>query len=191
MNLAPLMGCTNKNIPFPGGYVQANSVSVNEWRRLLQRKPQHQLIALHWQGNSEHEHSLYSRGRSLPFDAWLELRNNNQVEFVSIQKGQASKQLKTDQGLNFVRGQEAVSKSMDFRETAAVVANCDLVITSDSSVAHLAGAMEYQPGLPYAGFPSGDGDSMEQIRLGTQACDYFGRVTMATGLALYKQCVKK
>ena len=141
MNLAPLMGCTNKNIPFPGGYVQANSVSVNEWRRLLQRKPQHQLIALHWQGNSEHEHSLYSRGRSLPFDAWLELRNNNQVEFVSIQKGQASKQLKTDQGLNFVRGQEAVSKSMDFRETAAVVANCDLVITSDSSVAHLAGAM--------------------------------------------------
>ena len=66
---------------------------------------------------------------------------NDQVEFVSIQKGQASKQLKTDQGLNFVSGQEAVSKSMDFRETAAVVANCDLVITSDSSVAHLAGAM--------------------------------------------------
>ena len=30
---------------------------------------------------------------------------------------------------------------MDFCDTAAVIANCDLVITSDSSVAHLAGAM--------------------------------------------------
>ena len=69
------------------------------------------------------------------------LQGNNQLEFVSIQKGQASKQLKTDQGLQFVNGQEAVSKSMDFLETAAVIANCDLLISSDSSVAHLAGAM--------------------------------------------------
>ena len=30
---------------------------------------------------------------------------------------------------------------MDFCDTAAVIANCDLVISSDSSVAHLAGAM--------------------------------------------------
>ena len=30
---------------------------------------------------------------------------------------------------------------MDFRETAAVIANCDLVISSDSCVAHLSGAL--------------------------------------------------
>ena len=92
-------------------------------------------------GNPEHEQSLYSRGRSLPFDEWLALQNTRRLEFVSIQKGQASEQLKTDQGLNFVSGQKTVSKSMDFCDTAAVIANCDLVITSDSSVAHLAGAM--------------------------------------------------
>ena len=141
MNLAPLMGCIDDQIPFPGGYVSASADSIAEWRHRLQRKPQHRLIALHWQGNPEHEHSLYSRGRSLPFHEWLGLQGNNQLEFVSIQKGQASEQLKTDQGLHFVKGQEAVSKSMDFQETAAVIANCDLVISSDSSVAHLAGAM--------------------------------------------------
>lgn len=141
MNLAPLMGCIDDQIPFPGGYVRASADSIAEWRHRLQRKPQHRLIALHWQGNPEHEHSLYSRGRSLPFHEWLGLQGNDQLEFVSIQKGQASEQLRTDQGLHFVRGQEAVSKSMDFQETAAVIANCDLVISSDSSVAHLAGAM--------------------------------------------------
>ena len=141
MNLAPLMGCIKNKIPFPDCYVRANADLIAEWRHRLQRKPKHRLIALHWQGNPEHEHSLYSRGRSLPFHEWLALQGNDQVEFVSIQKGQASEQLKTDQGLNFVSGQEAVNKSMDFQQTAAVIANCDLVISSDSSVAHLAGAM--------------------------------------------------
>ena len=141
MNLAPLMGCIDDQIPFPGGYVRANSDSIAVWRHLLRRKPQHRLIALHWQGNPEHEHSLYSRGRSLPFDVGVGLQGNDQLEFVSIQMGLASEQLRTDQGLHFVKGQKAVSKSMDFQETAAVIANCDLVITSDSSVAHLAGAM--------------------------------------------------
>ena len=140
MNLAPLMGCINNKVPYPDGYIQASDDSIAKWKQLLKRKPHHRLIALHWQGNPEHEHSLYSRGRSLPFHEWLGLQGNNRLEFVSIQKGQAGEQLKTDQGLNFVSGQAAV-QSMDFCETAAVIANCDLVITSDSSVAHLAGAM--------------------------------------------------
>ena len=55
MNLAPLMGCINDNIPFPGGYIRAKDDLVTEWRQRLQRKPQHRLIALHWQGNPEHE----------------------------------------------------------------------------------------------------------------------------------------
>ncbi|WP_226412528.1 tetratricopeptide repeat protein [Synechococcus sp. MU1642] len=141
MNLGPLMGCINDKIPLTGGYVKASADSIARWRHKLKRKPEHLLIALHWQGNPDHEHSLYSRGRSLPFREWLGLQGIDKVEFVSIQKGQASDQLKTDQGLDFVSGQKAVSKSMDFCDTAAVIANCDLVISSDSSVAHLAGAM--------------------------------------------------
>ena len=152
-------------IPFPDGYVRASAISVAKWRHRLDRKPQHRLIALHWQGNPDHEQSLYSQGRSLPFREWLGLQGNDQLEFVSIQKGKASEQLKTDQGLHFVRGQEAVSKSMDFCDTAAVIANCDLVISSDSSVAHLAGAMGYPHGLRCVGYPSGDGALRETARL--------------------------
>ena len=67
MNLAPLMSCLNQNIPFTGGYLRANTALIAEWQKRLKRRPNHRLIALHWQGNPEHEHSLYSRGRSLQF----------------------------------------------------------------------------------------------------------------------------
>ena len=46
-----------------------------------------------------------------------------------------------NQGLTFVKGQAQVSQSMDFLDTAAILANCDLLISSDSAVVHLAGAM--------------------------------------------------
>ena len=141
MNLAPIFGYIEDNIPYPGGYMKADAIAIAKWEQWLQRKPQHRLIALHWQGNPEHEHSLYSRGRSLQFNDLLRLQGNDRLEFVSIQKGKANEQLKTDQGLNFVNGQESVSKSMNFQDTAAIIANCDLVISSDSCVAHLAGAM--------------------------------------------------
>ena len=98
-------------------------------------------IALHWQGNPSHEHSLYSRGRSLPFERLLALGQLANVEFVSIQKGAGSEQLQINKGLPFVAGQDTVSQSMDFKDTAAVLGNCDLLISSDSAVVHLAGAM--------------------------------------------------
>jgi hypothetical protein len=98
---------------------------------------------LHWQGNPKHEGSLYSRGRSMPFEAWAELiaRLPEQLEFVSLQKGAGSEQFRADLGLPFVRGQDVFSQSMDFLDTAAVVHQCDLVLSTDSGVVHLAGAM--------------------------------------------------
>ena len=67
----------------------------------------------------------------------LGLRQLGDVEFVSIQKGAGSEQLRVNQGLNFVKGQAQVSASMDFLDTAAILANCDLLISSDSAVVHL------------------------------------------------------
>ena len=153
LNLAPLMGCNNANIPYPHGYIKTDSKAIAKWQQLLNCKSDRKLIALHWQGNHEHEKSIYSRGRSFPFHELLKLKGEDGVEFVSIQKGEASKQLRTDQGLHFVDGQETVNKSMDLSETAAVIANCDLVITSDSCVAHLAGAMGIQTWLALRWIP--------------------------------------
>ena len=37
--------------------------------------------------------------------------------------------------------QDQVNETWDFLETAAIIANCDLIITSDTAIAHLAGGM--------------------------------------------------
>lgn len=126
------------------GYLHLDPHRVRQWKDRLGRRPGHRLVALHWQGNPKHEKSLYSRGRSMPFSSWLTLATLSNVEFVSIQKGAGSEQLKLDCGLPFVAGQPAVSATMDFRDTAAVLANCDLLMSADSGVVHLAGAL----GLP-------------------------------------------
>ena len=41
----------------------------------------------------------------------------------------------------FVSCQDQVNETWDFLETAAIIANCDLIITSDTAIAHLAGGM--------------------------------------------------
>ena len=122
-------------------YLQLGSEPVERWRLKLKRRQGHRLIGLHWQGNPHHEGSLYSQGRSLPFAELCNLKNLKGVEFVSLQKGAGSEQLQLDAGLPFVLGQQEVSASMDFIDTAAVLSNCDLLISADSGVVHLAGAL--------------------------------------------------
>lgn len=124
-----------------GPYLRLPPNTVEHWRLKLKRRPGHRLIGLHWQGNPHHEGSLYSRGRSMPFAAFDALKDLDAVEFVSVQKGAGSEQMKLNTGLPFVAGQGEVSASMDFIDTAAVLANCDLLISADSGVVHLAGAL--------------------------------------------------
>ncbi len=127
------------SISFP--YIYANPNKIKEWGQKLHRSPNHKLIGIHWQGNPKFEIALYSKGRSMKFEDWLHLKGIPGIEFISLQKGAAKEQLKIDQGLNFVKGQELFSKSMDFRDTAAVISHCDLVISADSGIIHLSGAM--------------------------------------------------
>ena len=141
MNVLPFMQAEELWAPFSEGYLKVHPELIHTWRQRLGRTAGKHLIALHWQGNPRHEHSIYSRGRSLPFERLLGLQHMRNVEFVSIQKGAGSEQLRLNLGLTFVDGQEKVSNSMNFLDTAAVLANCDLLISSDSAVAHLGGAM--------------------------------------------------
>ena len=141
MSLPHRLGLDAASIPSGAGYLRPEPERVSQWGQRLQRQANKRLIALHWQGNPKFERKLYSRGRSMPFEALLGLRDLEGVEFLSIQKGAGSEQLRTDAGLTFVAGQAAFDASFDFRDTAAALANCDLLISADSSVVHLAGAM--------------------------------------------------
>lgn len=141
MDIGQKLPALNGKPPYASGYLNCNKADVENWQKRLQRDPKKRLIALHWQGNPKHEGSLYSRGRSMKFNDWLALREIKDLEFVSIQKGAGSEQLKLDQGLNFVQGQAEVTATMEFCDTAAILKNCDLLLSADSGVVHLAGAL--------------------------------------------------
>ena len=121
-------------------YIKTTEELTAKWSDILgpKEKP---FVGINWQGNPEAEKTGL-RGRSLALETFSPIAASCQISLVSLQKGFGSEQLATcsfkDQ---FVSCQDQINETWDFLETAAIIANCDLVITSDSSVAHLAGGM--------------------------------------------------
>ena len=108
---------------------------------LLILKENKLIIGINWQGNKEMERTGY-KGRSITLEYFSKLVNKNSVRFISLQKGFGSEQLANCSFQEqFVACQEAINSTWDFMENAAIIKNCDLVITCDTSIAHLAGGM--------------------------------------------------
>jgi Flp pilus assembly protein TadD len=121
-------------------YIKTKNELRTKWEKILsvERRP---LIGINWQGNPAHE-KTNSNGRSLPLEAFAPIAASTNAGLLSLQKGFGSEQLDTCSFKDrFVCCQDQINDAWDFLETAAIIANCDLVITSDTSVAHLAGGM--------------------------------------------------
>jgi tetratricopeptide (TPR) repeat protein len=106
--------------------------------------PQSIRIGLAWAGNPNYR-ADYERSTHLKtFLPLLELPN---IQFVSLQKGPAAAQIAeiarqfNPQSNRQPNLDDACSRDRDLADTAAVLAGLDLVITTDTVIAHLAGAM--------------------------------------------------
>ncbi len=107
---------------------------VEAWR---QRLPGNSLrIGLVWAGSPLHPHELW---RSIPLEQLAPLTKLEGTTFYSLQMGAPAEQVK--QLGDRVHLIDLQDEQKDFADTAAIVANLDLVISIDTSVAHLAGAM--------------------------------------------------
>ncbi len=134
LNISP----NNKLIKSP--YIHSDEYLINKWK-LLFSKYKEKIIGIHWQGNPETEQGIH-KGRSLFLKEFSILAENSKCKFLSLQKGYGQEQLKDCLFKDkFVDFQKEVSEIWDFVETSSIIANCDLIITSDSAVAHLAAGM--------------------------------------------------
>jgi Flp pilus assembly protein TadD len=96
-------------------------------------------IGINWQGFPGR---FEDRGRSLPLAAFQPLAMQG-VRLISLQKGEGELQLATAPfAVETLDGLDAGPDA--FVDTAAVMMNLDLVVTSDTSIAHLAGALGCQ-----------------------------------------------
>ncbi|MEL7086234.1 MAG: tetratricopeptide repeat-containing glycosyltransferase family protein [Cyanobacteria bacterium J06597_1] len=123
-------------------YLHVSTERVKFWRDLFPDNTF--IVGLNWQGNPEQEKRV-SRGRSFSLSEFEVLSRIPGLKFISLQKGAGSEQMETCRFKHvFVDCQAEVDRAWDFIETAAIVKNCNLVITSDTSLAHLAGALGQQ-----------------------------------------------
>jgi hypothetical protein len=144
MSLPALMQTTLDSIPSAMPYLFADDAKRSRWHaRLNEQAGSKPKIGLVWSGEPRPwlADSLSAFSRRW-FDASLlaPLLSRTDVTFVSVQKGRMARdQLKRLP--DALRPLDPMDEVKDFADTAALVAALDLVITIDSAVAHLAGAL--------------------------------------------------
>jgi tetratricopeptide (TPR) repeat protein len=125
-----------ENIPAEIPYLSADPELAGGWSRRLSAQDRRRRIGLVWAGGSNHKRD---RVRSVAPSLFSPLAAVSDARFFSLQKGEAGEQKKLlPAELELI---DWTSGLGDFADTAALVAHLDLVITVDTAVAHLAGAM--------------------------------------------------
>jgi tetratricopeptide (TPR) repeat protein len=142
LSLPGAMGTTLDNVPRPARYLAADADRVARWRNVLTQSAGSEKvfrIGIAWQGSATY---WGDRERSIPLVEFAPLALPG-VELVSLQKGFGTEQIAALDGNFAVRelGPEFDSSGGAFLDAAAVIENVDLVITSDTAIAHLAGAL--------------------------------------------------
>jgi len=137
VSLAGALGTTLDNIPAASGYLTAEPQLIAQWRERLAAIEGFR-IGIAWQGSPTYRDDR-ERSISLAEFALLAIEG---VSLVSLQKGPGVEQLEA-LGDRFTVHQ--LGNDLDaggaFLDTAAVMKNLDLVIASDTAIAHLAGAL--------------------------------------------------
>ena len=121
-------------------YLKTTPELQQHWQQQLRKEPG-PVLGINWQGNPIAETNALL-GRSLPLNAFESIARSWPGKLLSLQKGFGSEQFKTCSFTSsFVSCQQKVSETWDFLETAAMIQACELVITSDTAVAHLSAGL--------------------------------------------------
>jgi tetratricopeptide (TPR) repeat protein len=139
LSLPALLHTTLATVPASVPYVEPEPDLVHRWGDELRGMPGFKL-GIAWQGSKKY---AGDRHRSIPLRHFEALARVPGVRLLSLQKGVGSDQL---QGLGAAWGVLDLGPRLDetagaFMDTAAVMQHLDLVVTSDTAVAHLAGAL--------------------------------------------------
>jgi tetratricopeptide (TPR) repeat protein len=135
LDLPDVLVTTLENIPAPVPYLHADPTRVAHWRARVRDGSDRPHVGLAWSGNPAHTND---RRRSIPL-ALLASVLQADCRFVSVQTQVRASDETALRSLPLLS--EAARELGDFADTAALLQALDLVITVDTSVAHLAGAL--------------------------------------------------
>jgi predicted O-linked N-acetylglucosamine transferase (SPINDLY family) len=137
MSLPWAFRTTLDSVPAEVPYIRVPAAATERWREALGPKTGLR-VGIVWAGNPEHQHD---RERSIPpgeLAAFAQVQQQASITFYSLQKPPVGRHAAGPLPLPHVNLAERL---VDLTDTAAVIMNLDLVITADTSIAHLAGAL--------------------------------------------------
>lgn len=135
LGLPHAFGTTLETIPRHTPYLRADAQRVAQWANLLGARAEKRLrVGLAWAGNPEHKNDHNRSIDFARFAPWFEL----DIEWVSLQKAVREHDEALLAHAPVLRFDDEPG---DFADTAALMTSLDLVISVDSAVAHLAGAL--------------------------------------------------
>jgi tetratricopeptide (TPR) repeat protein len=135
LSLPLAFGTTLESIPEATPYLDVPKTAVAQWRGRLEprRRPR---IGLAWSGSATHKND---HNRSIALASFLRILDGIDGTFVSLQR-----EVRGDDAAALTARPDIVhfgEELRTFADTAALIAELDLIIAVDTGVAHLAGAL--------------------------------------------------
>ncbi|MDA8430852.1 MAG: tetratricopeptide repeat protein [Geobacteraceae bacterium] len=135
LSLPFFFGTTPETVPNMIPYISPDAAKAAEWRQLLSDGPAYR-VGFVWRGSPRNP---LDQDRSCPLAMFSPLAALVGIRFYSLQVGAGSDEIiSPDPGIELV---DHTGRLSDLSDTAAFIANLDLVIGVDTAVVHLAGAM--------------------------------------------------
>lgn len=139
LSLPTAFATTVETIPSTIPYLYPNEGLVQQWKKVLQVDKKLK-IGICWQGNRSR-----SINRFVPLHYFEQIAKCNDISVYSLQKNEPTDACNLTQQTKET-GIQHIAEDFDeshgsFMDTAALIKNIDLVITVDTSIAHLAGSL--------------------------------------------------
>jgi len=139
MSLPAVFHTTVETVPWPGPYLGTEARAAKEKRNRTPYVRPGGLslrVGLAWAGNP---HYKADSRRSVKLETLKPLLRATGINWISLQKGAPAVQLSELPGDLFIW--DCGSQDRDLADTATTIATLDVVVTTDTCIAHLAGAM--------------------------------------------------
>ncbi|MBI1394534.1 MAG: tetratricopeptide repeat protein [Betaproteobacteria bacterium] len=135
LSVPSILGIDEETLPTARPYLAPPSDRVEHWRAALPRGTRPR-IGLVWAGNPNVKNDRLRSPRLTPLRALLDIR---EIDWVLLQQGDGRNDLTGESFGSHVI--DVGTRVTDFADTAAIMTGLDLVISSDTSTAHLAAAL--------------------------------------------------
>lgn len=135
MSVPAVLDLTLDSLPRLNGYLAVNPQSSEQWRQRLGPKTRLR-VGVSWSGRRD---SWINRHKSVPFEQIVDLIKRNQnIEWINLQIDAEPKELQELESLGVCLYPGSIGS---FADTASLMMNLDLIISVDTAVSHLAGAL--------------------------------------------------